>query len=334
MLREARRIRTLRQGFTLVELLVVIAIIGILIALLLPAVQAARESARRSQCVNNEKQIGVALQNYHDVMKVFPSSYGGNAVYNNTNTGRSWMFAILPYIEQANLQSQNTYFAPVGSGVAPAATYNANTQISYTVITTFLCPTDQNEGGTMGSRANTNDTRAINNYKGVAGSNWAWGDPICLNTFPSGGVWPGSNNGLDQGNGILMRNAGNDPRGWVKMAEVFDGTANTFILGEAVPRWCIHTWWWWFNGSTATCAIPLNYKSIAIQTNPSTQTLETNWGDWPNNYSFYSRHSGGGANFLYADGHVVFINDNINLATYRFLANRGDGITVTANVAP
>jgi len=114
------------------------------------------------------------------------------------------------------------------------------------------------------------------------------------------------------------------------MGDIDDGTANTFIVGEAVPRWCNHTWWWWFNGSTATCGVPLNYKSIAITSSP-TATLDSNLGDWGNNYSFFSRHTGPGANFLYADGHVGFINDAIDLATYRFLANRGDMVTASAN---
>ena len=94
-----------RQGFTLVELLVVIAIIGILVALLLPAIQAAREAARRSQCSNNLKQFGLAIQNYHDVQRVLPSGYirifGGAANPNGGNWG--WGALILPYIEQGAL---------------------------------------------------------------------------------------------------------------------------------------------------------------------------------------------------------------------------------------
>ena len=112
----------------------------------------------------------------------------------------------------------------------------------------------------------------------------------------------------------------------MNMAKILDGTSNTFAVGEAVPRWCTHTWWWWFNGTTATCGVPLNYKSINIQTNAAA-TLETRWGDWGNNYSFMSRHPGG-ANFGLCDGSVAFVSETIDLTVYRHLANRGDKIPV------
>lgn len=95
-----------RRGFTLIELLVVIAIIAILIALLLPAVQQARESARRTQCKNNMKQLGLALHNYHDVYNQFPINY--STVFTMDNTTLSWMVGILPYIEQATLFVRST----------------------------------------------------------------------------------------------------------------------------------------------------------------------------------------------------------------------------------
>lgn len=319
-----------RRGFTLVELLVVVAIIGILIALLLPAVQAARESARRSQCTNNLKQLGVALQNYHDVHKKFAGCYLGPTANGPPNTGRSWMFAILPFVEQTNLQALSDYTQPLGGGAIGSPTYTINTQVSLTVIPAFLCPSDQNEGGIMASRSDGAGTRAVTNYKGCCGSNWAWGDPVCLNTFPKGGYWPGSNHGLEQGNGIFMRNWNNDPKGWVPMSDVQDGLSNTFLVGEAVPRWSQWTWWWYSNATTATCAIPLNYLSLAITTSGGTKTLESQWGDWPNNYSFFSRHAGSGANFVYADGHTNFVSNNIDLSVYRFLANRGDQVAASA----
>src|SRR4051812_45822194 len=116
-----------RPAFTLVELLVVIAIIGVLVALLLPAVQAAREAARRMQCSNNLRQLGLALHNYHDVNQSFPMNY--RPVLGGTY---SWMQAILPLIEQQSLYSQIT----VGGTVA----LSNNTMVANTVIKTFRCP--------------------------------------------------------------------------------------------------------------------------------------------------------------------------------------------------
>ncbi|MFH1921283.1 MAG: DUF1559 domain-containing protein, partial [Planctomycetota bacterium] len=115
-----------RQAFTLVELLVVIAIIGILIALLLPAVQAAREAARRAQCINNAKQLALAMHNYHDVFKVLPASYRGTVPgwTANNMVAHSWMQAILPFIEQQPLYDQIDFSLPYGGGNPGDANYN------------------------------------------------------------------------------------------------------------------------------------------------------------------------------------------------------------------
>ena len=164
----------------------------------------------------------------------------------------------------------------------------------------------------------------MNNYKSCAGSNWGWGDnPICRWTWPAS-RWPNSGNGLDEGNGIICRNHNNQKRAYTTFASITDGTSNTFAVGEAIPAWCNHTWWFWFNGTTATCGIPLNYESNVIRSDIS-QTLETRLGDWQNNYSFFSHHPGG-ANFGLCDGSVTFISDNIDLTNYRHMANIQDGV--------
>lgn len=328
-----------RLGFTLVELLVVIAIIGILIALLLPAVQAAREAARRSQCNNNLKQIGIAVINYLDANKKFPQCYLGRGTAGQSQTcyGRSWMFAILPYTEEAQVYNLSNYFLPLGYGAPGSATYTVNTGAAQTVIRGWLCPSDTNNGdGLMNDGRSDNGSfkgqlRAVQNYKGCCGSNWEWGDAICQYKFPKGGYWPNSGQGLDQGNGIFMRNWSNVPTAWVPLSGVTDGTSNTFLAGEAVPAWSDWTWWWNSNATTATCGIPLNYKCLLIQSNPLKFTLENQRGNWVNNYSFFSRHTGPGANFAYADGHVAFVQDTIDLIVYRYLANRGDEQAITAS---
>jgi prepilin-type N-terminal cleavage/methylation domain-containing protein len=303
-------------GFTLVELLVVIAIIGILVALLLPAIQAAREAGRRSQCSNNLKQLGLGLQNYHDINKKFPSGYGGNNTYSTAGTGRSWMYGILPFVEQKGLFDLVKWGAPIDAGNA-ALSDPSNTTVSLTVLQGWLCPSDgYNGGGKLGERANVNDVRAISNYKAVAGSNWAWGDHVHA---PVTGKFPASNNGLDQGNGLICRNADGavNTRAVnenVTFSSILDGSSNTFAIGECVPAFCTHSWWWWFNGSTATCGVPLNYRI-----NQGVGFLRQQHGDWPRNYSFFALHPGGGQ-FCLADDSVRFVSNNIDLTAYRNLA--------------
>jgi len=317
------RHRPRQRGFTLIELLVVIAIIAILIALLLPAVQQAREAARRSTCKNNMKQIGIALHNYHEQAGQFPINWMSDtnwSGWNENTNGASWMLRILPNLDQGPLHDQYN----------PDGNERDNRIISTTVIPTFVCPSDSTTEGTFGierSRANASNTsrqgvsmgnrRAVTNYKACAGNNWRWGR--WRHNQPTG-RYANNGNGLDRGNGVICRGR---PRPIsTKIADVTDGASNTFFAGEAVPAWCTHTWWYWFNGSTATTAIPLNAPPDRSPSgNP---TLEASWGDWPDNYSFMSRHQGGG-HFLMGDGSVRFVSDNINLALYRALGSIQSG---------
>ena len=151
-----------RPAFTLVELLVVIAIIGILVGLLLPAVQAAREAARRMQCSNNLKQLGLAFHNYESATKSFPINYAtrGKLGFPNNgpgiaNSGRSWLQMVLPYIEQTPLYNNIDFtvgLQPKSS--APTTPVGRNRLAAATVIPTFLCPSDDsNEGGILPSRS-------------------------------------------------------------------------------------------------------------------------------------------------------------------------------------
>lgn len=336
-----------RRGFTLIELLVVIAIIAVLIALLLPAVQQAREAARRSQCKNNLKQLGLAIHNYHDASKSFPINYmvnqGPGFSYDN-NQMASWITMVLPYFDQGNLYKKYDFrYSACSDPRLAAGTVPNNNSIAKTAIPALICPTDGNLG-VMDSRANqpgagsacnVNGLWGVNNYKGVSGANWqsgTWGVATSSNGPPwTSTKWGVTGNGLDSGNGMFFR-------GWTRSyatsaRDVRDGLSNTLAIGEAVPRWCIHTIWWWANGSTATCGVPLNAKVQAAgcltAAYPSKiAQLECAWGDWPNNYSFFSQHTGG-AHFAMGDGAVRFINDSINFDMYRRLSTMDRGELVS-----
>lgn len=287
----------IHRGFTLIELLVSIAIVGILIALILPAVQSAREAARRAQCKNNVKQLVLAMHNYHDSHRMFPISYGVGP-FTTENRGVSWLQMILPQLEQGNLYRQIRFGAPLADP--------RNTDAAQTVVPVFLCPSDTDHG-TANFRANVPGTWGVTNYKACAGSNWNWG--VFAAASWNMGRFAGNPDGLDHGNGLICRGYGRPVV--TRLRDVRDGTTTTFAVGEAVPEWSRHTWWWWFNATTATCAIRLNYK-----TEPDLKVEGE--GDWWDNYSFASRHRGG-ANFGMTDGSVRFVSENINPAAYKML---------------
>lgn len=325
MSRDFRLLRRTTQAFTLVELLVVIAIIGILVGLLLPAVQAAREAARRMQCSNNVKQLSLGFHNYESALKCFPINYAmrGIAPFPNNgpgiaNSGRSWMQMILPYIEQTPLYNNIDFtvgLQPKSS--APTTPVGRNRIVAATVIPTFICPSDDsNEGGTLLNRSDLNETTnpadrwAVTCYKAVAGANWAWG---VFSPVVGVGKNGGQTDGLNRGDGVICSNQTN-VNARTRIADITDGTSNTFVIGEAMPGWSQWNWWYNPNACTATCAIPLN----------RVLRVPKNIGDWPNNYGFASRHTGGG-NFGTADGSVRFISDNIDTVTYRALATVSGG---------
>lgn len=319
-----------RVGFTLIELLVVIAIIAILVAILLPAVQQAREAARRSSCKNNMKQLGLAIHNYHDVFEQFPLNYAETFT---TNRGTvSWMTTILPYIDQQNLYDNIDFSYGINDDPRspnPAGTpinQPSNGWVAKQAIPTFKCPTDTSDP-LMPNRANYGGTWAVNSYKACAGSNWTWATWQHRPPAPGAGdrFLHNQGHGLDRGNGIIFRGSGFPYSNTLK--HVTDGPSMTFMVGEAVPKYCQHTWWWWFNGVTATTSIPLNAPPVCSAVDPN-QSEDANlvachW-DWQNNYSFISQHAGGGQ-FTMGDGSVRFISENIDLTTYRALGSMGGG---------
>jgi len=330
---ESRKLR----GFTLVELLVVIAIIGILIALLLPAVQAAREAARRSQCSNNLKQIGLAMHNYNDTFRVLPMGFtndfglaknylGQN--YNHHNNGEeiryranwTWSAYVAPFMELAAQHERmdvNRKFA-AQSLLEPAVQ-----QLLQIPISGLRCPSDN--GPTLNTHgeyrvADLNDTRhtlALASYAGVADDNTV-------------------NIDNDQRNcsGVLFVDSD------IQFRDITDGTSNVLMVGER----CWNT----FHGrcdttqSNASATIFVagasNQLSHSNRSNAAAVGVAGNGINWEQTRpcddlcgarsGFYSRHPGG-AQFVFVDGSVHFLSETLDLTTYRRLAHRRDNHPVS-----
>jgi prepilin-type processing-associated H-X9-DG protein len=292
----------------LIELLVVIAIIAVLIALLLPAVQSAREAARRSQCVNNLKQMGLALHNYHDAMLIFPPGYIAASKFvdgeSDTAPGWSWASMILPQLEQAPLYSSMNVWLAVH---APQ-----NTTASRASLNAFLCPSDQ---FTLGSTypvtdglGNTVATFSPSSYAACTGSDAA---DVALGLNNDG-----------SGNGVFFRNSG------VRISGITDGTSLTIFLLERA--WGITEGTW--VGAPAGGVVlrgPFNPCPGSAFTNylapclvlAHCHLLNTN-ADTDAGLDDPSSFHAGGANVLFADGSVHFLKNVLSDAGVN-----GDGST-------
>ncbi len=284
----------LRTGFTLVELLVAMAIISVLIALLLPAVQSAREAARRTQCRNHLKQLSLAIHNYLDSHNTFPINTSFNSSMSADTPSRSWLQGILPFIERSDL----------GNRIIPGGTLQQNKAVAEQIVAAFICPTDTGLGrAAIRADVPSDWELGLTNYKSCAGDNWGWG------IYPrpsSGGRFRGSLDGQREGNGAIC--AG---RSWpvvTRLRDFLDGTSSTFVIGESIVESTRWSAWFHSNHASATCAIPFNFGRI-----------HNNQDDWENNNGFMSRHIGGG-HFAMADGSVRFVSENIDVFTYWSLA--------------
>ncbi len=352
-MRERRRL-----GFTLIELLVVIAIIAILIALLLPAVQQAREAARRTQCRNNLKQIGLALHNYHDVFNTFPPGYVAKIANNKTSSERSmfaWGTAILPYIEQGNLYQVldpgNT--VPLDVRLTDPVTYPGLLRAVQTPLTAFRCATDQGP--------------ALNNFDDMHPESEQTGG--FYNRF----IWDGTNKiAIATSNYVMCMNAGDSTtpavfpsqygpalgigfqNSSVRIRDITDGTSNTFAVGERAWRFADLT-----VGAGTVYAISADVPALSQSGSWNVKAAGTNvlslTYDGPNRSDFNRQHQSrsfnsphtGGLFFAFCDGSVRFISENIDQRkgtvssssgvpypqdivtnTYGRLAVRNDGLVI------
>jgi prepilin-type N-terminal cleavage/methylation domain-containing protein len=273
-----------KRGFTLIELLVVITIIAILIALLLPAVQQAREAARRTQCKNNLKQLALGAHNYHDAYNQFPP---GRISSNNA----SWGVFLLPYIDERPLylQIQSAGFFNTGM---PAVNYTNAAQPNEATLEVFRCPSET-----------TAATSGVTNYLG----NWGAGSLAAPSILTNGDA---------DGGGMFITN------GRVRIRDVKDGTTNTALIGECVGTNPISTpatgpthYLWGGLTIQADCGgsnTPINTATQNDVDGPANDALST----------FGSNHEAG-AQFALVDGSVRFINQAINYVNTHLNSTQG-----------
>lgn len=310
-----------RNAFTLVELLVVIAIIGVLIAILLPAVQAAREAARRSSCQNNLKQVGLAMQTYHDVNKSFPPGYVANgitamaAATDENGSGFAWATFLLPFIEQNSLY-QNLNL----EGDCRDTNNMAQAAVG---IESMRCPSDIGDKLFEVTAGSNTYNLPTSNYVGILG----YGSATMMAGSPAGP-------------GVLYRNSK------VKMADVTDGTSNTICVGERasfhryvsgaaeVPA---HATWY--------AAVPGVVRSAGMMGSMSSMTegpgsLVLGHVGQPammsmmamhhapkstNHIVNFSSYHPTGIHFVSCDGSVHFLSETVDYDTFRQLGQRNDG---------
>ena len=339
-----------RRGFTLIELLVVIAIIAVLMALLLPAVQSAREAARRMQCTNNLKQLGLALHNYHSTNGAFPSAgwvASGNNYWvanNLTAPGHfrySSLLQILPYLEGGSASSAMNFLLPLYD--IDGVDMPQNTTVYQMQVTSFLCPSDV--------RSARNGNEAPCNYGSCSGDGLPGGDGLA-----------GS---YGSPNGVLYLNS------TLSMANILDGSSQTALMSESIvgPN----------SNATPPTATARNPQEVMVQLPLTISTpldifkyaplipadclgsttyrydRQTNWIDGDYRHTMYnhylvpnsttydclrgpqhgwrtarSRHPGG-VNVLFADGGVHFIKNSVNLVAWRGIATVASGEVVSGD---
>lgn len=298
------------SGFTLVELLVVIAIIGVLVALLLPAVQAAREAARRTDCTNRLRQLALACQNHHDAKLSIPSGSSTHPIAGSTTgvTALSYIAQVLPYMELQGVHSlvnQSQHWSDPSNQIA-----------ARTPLSAIRCPSQEYGEMTFTDQPGGNTAEELNSlrshYMGVMGAKIQCplpsGLPYPKSTYETSPASSCDGSGGAAINGLIF------PGSEINFKEVTDGTTHTFLIGEI--SWDVGPQRVWLVGSAAKTAVynyiytaksmmyPMHTAYRATAGGPATAYLN-------NDLSFGSRHPGG-AHFALADASVRFINEDVD----------------------
>ncbi len=334
-----------RRGFTLIELLVVIAIIAVLIALLLPAVQAAREAARRTQCVNNLKQIGLAIFNYESGIGCLPPAKGIQG-WNDWSAH----IAMLPYIEQPALFNA-VNFANTGHAMLFNPVSAENSTVIITQVNYLICPSDSNRLTAMPGQPKSGNS----NYGMNAGTS-----PYAMNyPFGTGGVFVGVASNLAAQTVVGLRDITDGTSNTAAFSERLKGIGydNTLTLDGTNPSASIFNHSDWFDGDPTNTyylclGVPRTMSNLS-QMAPSGSNWQSGLpddGGWyhhimpPNTFSCTcqqqdvngsafaatSRHPGG-VNVLFCDGSIRFVKNSVNLKAWQAIGTRGGGEVVSAD---
>ena len=310
--------RTLR-AFSLVELLVVTTIVGILVAFLLPAVQTAREAARRMQCSNNLKQIALALHGYHETYGTLPYAAGSCCFGNPEASGGTWTNMILPQLEQQGLYNQIDF---------KKFTKDLPATVVTTVVPAYVCPSDAGSGAVLDDRYGADNPNPAAGlwYTGSMGPTQADACPLCPPDMqtpnasdPKNWCCQGYNfgtyggYGYGMGSSVGMFGRYHNP---IAFHSVIDGLSNTLMLGEALPRQCIYISAFAANFNVSPTNVPIN--------TPNPDTDPTGASCWWTSSGFKSMHPGG-ANFALGDGSATFLSETIDFRLYNNLGTRAGG---------
>ncbi len=323
-----RRIRSRFCGFTLIELLVVIAIIAILIALLLPAVQQAREAARRTQCKNFLKQYGLALHNYHDTHSIFPP--GGNSTGASSNK-LSWQAYILPYMDQAPLYGKLDLAGTLNQYPYQYVIPGTSQFLAAQTVPYAKCPSDPYPAALVDPLYPSYGPYAVTNYAASRGTHRYTSFGTCLQfdtelrgliaagADPYGSCTSASNCSSGMGNQLYG----------ARIRDITDGTSNAIAVGEILPE-CSYfngsgfDMWTTSRNSTALFTnMPINFDTCPPFSSGSCDTVTFNF----TSMGMKSKHVGG-AHALLWDGAVRFLSQNMNLLTLQQFGDRSDGNVV------